>query len=78
MDLKLFSKILAERLAPHLQKLIHYDQIGFLQGREARDGTIRAIDIIYKTQKSKKEYAFYQQTPRRHLITLIGNFYFKH
>lgn len=55
VDLKSFSKILAERLAPHLQKLIHYDQVGFLQGREARDGTRRAIDIIYKTQKSKKE-----------------------
>lgn len=54
MDLKLFTKIIAERLTHHLQKLIN--QVGFLQGREARDGIIRRpIDIIYKIKKEKKE-----------------------
>lgn len=30
IDLKLFSKILATRLAQHLQSLVHLDQVGFI------------------------------------------------
>lgn len=51
IDLKVFTKILPQRLAPQLQMLIHYDQDDFLQRRETRDGTTRAIDLNYKNQR---------------------------
>lgn len=37
-----------------MQKLIHYDQVGFIQ-REARDGTIRTNDVIYQIHNDQKE-----------------------
>uniref|UniRef100_A0A803K2X3 Reverse transcriptase domain-containing protein n=1 Tax=Xenopus tropicalis TaxID=8364 RepID=A0A803K2X3_XENTR len=45
-DLKLFSKILANRLAPLLTKMIHKDQVGFILGCQAGDNTRRTIDLI--------------------------------
>lgn len=47
VDIKLFAKIIALRLIPHLQKLIHLDQVGSMPIREARDRTICAINIIH-------------------------------
>lgn len=34
---KLFTKILASRITPELPGVIHYDQVGFISSREARD-----------------------------------------
>lgn len=45
IDLKLYAKILANRLLPLLPKLISLDQMGFIPGREARDNTLKAINI---------------------------------
>lgn len=36
IDLKIFSKILANRLSSHMTSLINKDQVGFIQEREAR------------------------------------------
>lgn len=46
LDLKLFTKILAVRLAQHLQQLIHLDQVGFIPSREARDSTTKGTQFI--------------------------------
>lgn len=45
-DLKLFSKILANSLLPYIPHLVHTDQAGFIPQTEARDDTVRAIDLI--------------------------------
>lgn len=45
VDLKIYAKVLANRLVPLLPKLISLDQVGFIPGREARDNTIKAINI---------------------------------
>lgn len=45
MDLKLYAKILANRLLPLLPKLISLDQVGFIPGREAKDNTMKAINL---------------------------------
>uniref|UniRef100_A0A8C5M7Y9 Reverse transcriptase domain-containing protein n=1 Tax=Leptobrachium leishanense TaxID=445787 RepID=A0A8C5M7Y9_9ANUR len=50
-DLKLFAKILASRLLPHITDLIHPDQTGFIPGREARDNTIRALTLTHRAQR---------------------------
>lgn len=69
-NLKIFTKIIANRLAPHLQELIHYDKVGFMQGREARDSTTIAIDVIPKIKKDKVDGCLLM--PKRHLKGSIG------
>lgn len=69
LDVKFFIKILAKRLAPHLEGLIGLDQVGFMADREARDGTTRAIDLMYRISKGLKNIAFLRQTQKRHLTT---------
>lgn len=48
-DLKLFAKILPNRLLPHLPSLIHKDQAGFVPLLEPCDNSIRVINLIHAT-----------------------------
>uniref|UniRef100_A0A8C5M1B7 Reverse transcriptase domain-containing protein n=1 Tax=Leptobrachium leishanense TaxID=445787 RepID=A0A8C5M1B7_9ANUR len=50
-DVKLFAKVLALRLANHMRHLIHPDQTGFIPGREGRDNTTLAINLIHAAQR---------------------------
>uniref|UniRef100_A0A8C1GVL0 Reverse transcriptase domain-containing protein n=1 Tax=Cyprinus carpio TaxID=7962 RepID=A0A8C1GVL0_CYPCA len=45
-DIKLFAKVLASRLEPHLSTLIHVDQTGFIKNRLASDNVRRLLHII--------------------------------
>lgn len=45
VDVKIFSKILANRLTPLLPSLVSTDQAGFVIGREARDNAVKAINL---------------------------------
>lgn len=47
INLKLFTKILATRLAQHLQDIIHLDQVGFIPSREARDNTTKVLNLLH-------------------------------
>lgn len=47
VDIKIFSKILANRLKHLLPSIVHPDQTGFIAGREARDNSIRALQLIH-------------------------------
>lgn len=45
VDLKIFAKILANRLLSFIPSLINSDQVSFVPGREARDNTLKALNI---------------------------------
>lgn len=44
-DIKIFSKLIANRLNEVLFSLVHLDQVGFILKRQARDGTHRILDL---------------------------------
>lgn len=55
MDLKLFVKILANRLLPHILSLFHTDQASFMPFHEPRDNTIRVVNsLIYAARSSSR------------------------
>uniref|UniRef100_A0A8C5PT54 Reverse transcriptase domain-containing protein n=1 Tax=Leptobrachium leishanense TaxID=445787 RepID=A0A8C5PT54_9ANUR len=47
VDVKIMTKMMATRLNPYVPGLVHPDQTGFVPTREARDNTIRAINLIH-------------------------------
>lgn len=47
--LKLLSKVIGNRVAPLLPKLIHNDQVGFIPGRESMDNTTKTLHLISYT-----------------------------
>jgi len=53
-DGKLFSKILANRLSPFLDKLIHPDQTGFIPGRNSFFNVRRLFNIMYATNRPQE------------------------
>lgn len=53
-DLKLFAKILANRLLPHIPNLINKDQAGFVPQREPRDNTIRVLNLVHAARTSRR------------------------
>lgn len=47
VDLKRFTKILASWLQSLLPQLVHLDQVGFISNREARDNTIKVLNLVH-------------------------------
>uniref|UniRef100_A0A8C5MAY2 Reverse transcriptase domain-containing protein n=1 Tax=Leptobrachium leishanense TaxID=445787 RepID=A0A8C5MAY2_9ANUR len=46
VDIKIYAKLLANRLAPFLPDLVSDDQVGFILGRQGTDNTIRLLNIL--------------------------------
>uniref|UniRef100_A0A8C5WHK1 Reverse transcriptase domain-containing protein n=1 Tax=Leptobrachium leishanense TaxID=445787 RepID=A0A8C5WHK1_9ANUR len=51
-DIKILAHFLADILKQFLPGLVHLDQVGFIPGREARDGTQRAINAVAAARRS--------------------------
>lgn len=51
IDLRLYSKIIANRLTPIIPAHIHLDQVGFINGREARDNTSKTLTLVEYAQR---------------------------
>lgn len=58
VDMSIYAKILANRILHFLPKLISLDKVGFIPGGEARDNTIKAINIHHWLLTSSKQGFF--------------------
>lgn len=58
IDLKLFTKILTNRLVQHMQDIVHLDQVGFILSREARDNTTNVLNLIHVASVTKTQCIF--------------------
>lgn len=52
IDIRLYSKIISNRLTPILPNYIELDQTGFMKGRETKDNIIKTCTLIEYAQKT--------------------------
>lgn len=58
MDLKVYAKVIATRMAEVTPSLIAPDQMGFVKGHQAPDGTCRILYLFHLAERRKLPTAF--------------------
>jgi hypothetical protein len=74
---KIITKVLADRLAPRLNKLVSTCQNAFIKKRCIHDNFIYVQSVIKALHKAKRPTPSSSYTFPRHLIQLVGSFYSK-
>jgi Reverse transcriptase (RNA-dependent DNA polymerase) len=72
---RIITKILASRLQPHLNDLIHTNQTAFIKGRQMMQTFLSARETLVHLSKKKSPQSLLKLTSKRHLTCYPGTTY---